>query len=104
MGLFEEYLSRKSQSRTQVDTTDVFGKENKPPQIGTGAATKPTNAPPISIIDQTATRLDSEGRPPRLSKRERDYYCFHLDLSAEHGYLLPSLTRYIVSYGAVPIS
>lgn len=40
-------------------------------------------------------------RPPRLSRRERDYYCFYMDLSMESHHLLPSLIRYATAYGAV---
>lgn len=46
--------------------------------------------------------LNSEGRPPRLSKRERNHYCFHLDLSPNNAYLHEHLNRYIEIYGAVP--
>lgn len=40
-------------------------------------------------------------RPPRLSRRERNFYCFHIDLSAEVQHMLPSLVRYVNAYGAV---
>lgn len=40
--------------------------------------------------------------PPRISRRDRSFYCFYLDLSAESQYLLPSLVRYMIAYGAVP--
>lgn len=39
-------------------------------------------------------------RPPRLSRRERSYYCFYFELSGETLYLLPRLTKYVLSYGA----
>lgn len=40
-------------------------------------------------------------RPPRLSRRERSYYCFYLDISTQGQHLQASLSRYIASYGAV---
>lgn len=43
-------------------------------------------------------------RPPRLSRRDRSFYCFHFDLSQEGQRLLSSLVRYVHSYGAVSSS
>lgn len=39
-------------------------------------------------------------KPPRLSRRERSHYCFHVDISQHYQSLLPHLHKYIVAYGS----
>ncbi|PJF18797.1 hypothetical protein PSACC_01401 [Paramicrosporidium saccamoebae] len=50
-------------------------------QAASGAASQPTEK----------LLTSDPSRPPRLSRRERDSYCFHLEFSAESQYILPNL-------------
>jgi hypothetical protein len=61
-----------------------------------GLAGDPTTGAP------TGEKLPTSdpSRPPRLSRRDRDSYCFHLDFSAESQHVLPNLVRYVLAYGA----